>query len=142
MNFKRKAAAVFAAVGMTAATTVGVLAVTAGPAAAGGCYGQPLQRISTDVTFHREGRYAFWRSNAFMVTPGSPCRDINMRGSWNTGWGRSECIQYRVRFAQYMAAATEWRTVCSGWNVVFYNADEGDGFYVESKAPASVRVRT
>jgi hypothetical protein len=109
-----------------------------------GCYGgSEVQRLSTDITYHQdETGKQYWQSYPIFVTEGSPCRDINLRGSWNTATRRSECVQYRVRWVDGSRREAPWTTVCGGWRVVYPNAQEGDVFVIESTTPASVVVRS
>jgi hypothetical protein len=110
-------------------------------AAAVRCYQQPLQRLWTHATprVDIEGD-VYYTTEDVMVTEGSPCRDINLRGSQVAGAPR--CVEYRVRFNGFSDVATAWRTVCRGWRVALPGAVEGLVYHVEShNVPASVVVR-
>jgi hypothetical protein len=135
----KKAVRLLAALALAAGALVATQVATTGSASAARvyCYQQPLERIAMT---HRVDAVT-WETDAIEVTPGSPCRDINLRSS--LVGGRSSCVAYRVVFQALPQYGSRWTTVCGRWTVALYGATEGLIYHVQALGVpnASVIVR-
>ena len=99
------------------------------------CYQWPVEQL--DV---RQPAGKLFHTSQIQVTPGSPCRDINVRGVVDVD-GKPTCRNLRVIYGE-TSRKGRWHRTCKKWVVLWRGAHEGDTFTIESKGrPSSVGVR-
>lgn len=99
------------------------------------CYQQPAERL--DVAWP-DGK--LFHTDQIQVTPGSPCRDINVRGVLDVD-KKPTCRTLRVVYGT-AGKKGRWHRTCKGWTVLWRGAREGVTYTIESKGrPSSVGVR-
>lgn len=100
------------------------------------CYQWPVERL--DVAW--PGGNLF-HTDPVLVTEGSPCRDINVRGMLDVD-GKPTCRKLRVVYAS-TGVKGKWHRTCKKWTVLWHGAREGEAFTVEAQGrPSTVIVRS
>ncbi len=100
------------------------------------CYQQPVERL--DVAW-MVGQTA--HTDQIMVTEGSPCKDINVRGVLDVD-KKPTCRTLRVVYGT-AGKKGRWHRTCKGWTVLWRGAREGVTYTIESKGrPSTVGVRS
>lgn len=103
-----------------------VLATGSASAATVHCYQWP-QGYAAAIWYGPDG---LLHTQQIMVTTGGPCRDVNVRAV--TANGKPTCRMMRVRWDSDTSIATgPWTRVCTGWRVLWSNAQEGRVFEIE-----------
>lgn len=132
------------AVALGAATAVGIVGVVvaAGPAGAAAgmrCFDQGSDRLQLGEPTGTFDGSDVRTTTDIEVTPGSPCRDINVWGV-TTIAGRSRVATLRVVW-QDTGTTGPWVTVGKSWRVLISNADEGRIYRIEAQGRKPLRVR-
>lgn len=99
------------------------------------CYQWPVEQVEV-----RQPVGKLFRTGQLEVTPGSPCKDINVRGVVDVD-GKPTCRSLRVVYGT-AGKKGRWHRTCKGWTVLWRGAREGVTYTIESKGrPSSAGVR-